>query len=182
MSDVLSDRVTAIIEPSVVDLGYDLVRVALVGGRRRILQIMVERIDRAEMTVEDCATASRAISALLDVEDPIQDAYDLEVSSPGIDRPLVRLDDYARFSGFEAKIELQRPLDGQKRLRGTLLGVGDGDVVTICLKTPGTSKPPGAKTAGDQKDAGFSVPYADIKTAKLVLTDALIKASQAGRL
>lgn len=175
MSDVLSDRVAGIIRPSVEDLGYDLVRVALIGGRRRILQVMVERSDRAEMTVEDCATVSRAVSALLDVEDPIQSAYDLEVSSPGIDRPLVRLDDYERFSGFEAKIELQRPLDGYKRLRGTLLGVAEGDVVGISLKVPG-----GSVDATD--GTGFSVPYADIKTGKLVLTDDLIKASQSGRL
>lgn len=165
MPDALEMRIVAIITPSVGAMGYDVVRAGLQGGRRRTLQIMVERADRAEMTVDDCASVSQAISALLDVADPIRGTYNLEVSSPGIDRPLVRLSDYDRFSGFEAKIELEQPIDGRKRLRGTLLGVGENETVTINLQ-------------GD----GFSVPYSLIKAAKLVLTDELIAASQAGRL
>lgn len=165
MSDQISNRIAEIIGPSVSAMGYDLVRATLTGTRQRTLQVMVERTDRAEMNVDDCANVSRAVSALLDVEDPITEAYNLEVSSPGIDRPLVRLDDYRRFSGFEAKIELQQLVDGRKRVRGTLQGVGDGDVVTI-----------------DSKGEGISVPYSDIKTAKLVLTDDLIEASLAGKL
>ena len=165
MSDQISNRIAEIIGPSVSAMGYDLVRATLAGTRQRTLQVMVERTDRAEMNVDDCANVSRAVSALLDVEDPITEAYNLEVSSPGIDRPLVRLDDYRRFSGFEAKIELQQLVDGRKRVRGTLQGVGDGDVVTI-----------------DSKGEGISVPYSDIKTAKLVLTDDLIEASLAGKL
>ena len=164
MSDILGEKVAGIIGPSVQAMGYDLVRATLSGERRRTLQIMVERTDRAEMTVEDCASVSRAVSAILDVEDPIHDAYELEVSSPGIDRPLVRLDDFERFSGFEAKIELRRLLDGRKRVRGTLRGVDD-ESVTV-----------------DTKDDGISIPYSEIKAAKLVLTDDLIQASLAGKL
>src|SRR5205823_15005961 len=104
-----------IIEPSLAVMGYQAVRLAFVGARGATLQIMAERVDGAAMTVEDCAEISRAVSALLDVADPIASAYTLEVSSPGIDRPLVRPEDYERFTGFEARIELTRPLDGRKR-------------------------------------------------------------------
>jgi ribosome maturation factor RimP len=165
MSDVLGEKVAEIIGPSVNAMGYDLVRANLSGERHLTLQIMVERADRAEMTVEDCASVSRAVSALLDVEDPIRDPYNLEVSSPGIDRPLVQLADFDRFSGFVAKIELRRLLDGRKNLRGTLRGVSDDESVTI-----------------DTKGDGVTVPYSEIKAAKLVLTDDLIEASLAGKL
>ncbi len=165
MSDVLGEKVARIIGPSVSAMGYDVVRATLNGDRNLTLQIMVERTDRAEMTVEDCASVSRAVSALLDVEDPIPDAYNLEVSSPGIDRPLVRLDDYERFSGFEARLELHRAVEGRKRVRGTIRGVEGGESVAI-----------------DTKEDGISIPYSEIKAAKLVLTDELIQASLAGRL
>jgi ribosome maturation factor RimP len=165
MSDVLGEKVAEIIGPSVAAMGYDMVRASLNGDRRRTLQIMVERADRAEMTVEDCAAVSRAVSALLDVEDPIQGAYNLEVSSPGIDRPLVRPDDFERFSGFEAKIDLHRVIDGRKRLRGTIRGIDGEQCVAI-----------------DTNDDGVTIPYSEIKAAKLVLTDDLIKASLARKL
>jgi ribosome maturation factor RimP len=165
MSEVLDQKVAEIIGPSVNAMGYDLVRAALNGERQKTLQIMVERVDRAEMTVEDCASVSRAVSALLDVEDPITDAYNLEVSSPGIDRPLVQLADFDRFSGYEARIELRQLMDGRKKLRGTLRGVGEDESVTI-----------------DTKGDGITIPYSEIKAAKLVLTDDLIKASLAGKL
>src|ERR1700687_93581 len=103
-------------------MGYRVVRVALTGTGRPTLQVMAERRDDASMTVEDCAEISRSISALLDVADPIAGAYMLEVSSPGIDRPLVRPEDYDRFAGFEARIELNAPLDGRKRFPGRALG------------------------------------------------------------
>src|SRR5437763_12585344 len=103
-------------------MGYRLVRVMLTSARRGTLQVMAERLDDAPMTVADCADISRSLSALLDVEDPIAGAYTLEVSSPGVDRPLVRPEDYDRFAGFDAKIELAEPLDGRKRFRGRLLG------------------------------------------------------------
>ncbi len=149
-----------LIAPTLAGMGYALVRARLSGGGRRTLQVMAERSDGATMKVADCAEISRALSALLDVEDPIEGAYDLEVSSPGIDRPLVRLDDFARFVGFDAKIETARPIDGRKRFSGRLDGVSAGRV-HIDL--------------GDGTVA--ALPYEDICEAKLVLTDELIAAS-----
>ena len=113
-----TNEIARIIEPSLEAMGYRLVRLMQTGGLQRpTLQIMAERRDDAPMTVEDCAEISRAVSALLDVADPIASAYMLEVSSPGIDRPLVRPEDYDRFAGFEARIELVEPLDGRKRFQ-----------------------------------------------------------------
>jgi ribosome maturation factor RimP len=123
-------RVEQIITPTLDDMGYELVRVQLSGGQAHSrLQIMAERADQQGMTVDDCADISRAISALLDVEDPIAGAYDLEVSSPGIDRPLTRPKDFVRFAGHPARIELREALDGQRRFRGMLKGVEDGKAV-----------------------------------------------------
>ena len=150
-------RVVGLIEPSLDALGYDLVRVRLGGGEHRTLQIMAERKDRREMTVEDCAHISRNISAILDVEDPIAGAYDLEVSSPGIDRPLVRKDDFERFTGHMARIETARPLDGRKRFKGRIAGLSGENAVIDC------------------GDAAASIPYDQIARAKLVLTDELIE-------
>src|SRR6516165_6406859 len=99
-------------------MGYRLVRVLMTGGRRATLQVMAERFDDVPITHDDCALISQSVSALLDAADPIAGAYTLEVSSPGIDRPLVRAEDYDRFSGFNAKIELIMPLDGRRRFRG----------------------------------------------------------------
>jgi ribosome maturation factor RimP len=150
--------IVPIIEPSLEAMGYRLVRVAFLGAKRATLQIMAERIDEAPMTVDDCAEISRSVSALLDVADPIADAYMLEVSSPGIDRPLTRPEDYDRFAGFEARVELGQPLDGRKRFRGRLLG-RTGDHVRL------------ASEAGE-----VQLPFADIAKAKLVITDDLLKA------
>ncbi len=105
-------QIETMIVPSLEAMGYSVVRVSFTGGRRPTLQIMVERRDDRAMTVEDCATVSHSVSALLDVADPIAIPYHLEISSPGIDRPLVRRADYERFAGFEAKIELQRRSTG----------------------------------------------------------------------
>src|SRR5215831_8244475 len=110
-----TNRIAAIIEPALAAMGYRLVRVVLTSGRRATLQVMAERLDDAPMTVDDCAQISHSVSALLDVADPLPGAYMLEISSPGIDRPLVRAEDYDRFCGLEAKIELARPLNGRKR-------------------------------------------------------------------
>ncbi len=151
-------RVEAIIAPSLEAMGFEVVRVRLSGSQTPVLQVMAERPD-GTMTIEDCAEVSRAVSALLDVEDPIKSAYNLEVSSPGIDRPLTRLRDYERYAGFEARIETRRPVDGRKRFRGKLLGI---DAENIKLAT----------------DTGeVLLPFAEIDTAKLVLTDELITAS-----
>ena len=106
---VLADRIAEMVRPTIEALGYSLVRVQILGRQRPRLQVMAERSDGRPMMVEDCASLSRSISAVLDVEDPIAAPYTLEVSSPGIDRPLVRLADYDRFAGFEARIELARP-------------------------------------------------------------------------
>ena len=155
-----SGKIEALIAPSLAAMGYRVVRVAITGGRRATLQIMAERVDDKAMTVEDCADISRTVSALLDVADPIATAYTLEVSSPGIDRPLVRREDFARFAGFEAKIELTAPVDGRRRFRGTLLGV-EGDDVRVLVDA-----------------APVALPLATVVRAKLVLTDELLAASR----
>jgi len=155
-----TNEIAQMIEPSLVAMGYRLVRVVVTNGRRATLQVMAERIDDAPMTVDDCALISRSVSALLDVADPIAGAYLLEISSPGIDRPLVRPEDYDRFSGFEARIELTEPFAGRKRFRGRLLGTADGEVRL-------------ATEAGEAR-----LPLASVARARLVLTDDLIAASR----
>ena len=137
-------------------MGFDLVRVQVSEAQRRTLQIMAERLDDGMMTVEDCAAISRSVSALLDVEDPIKGSYTLEVSSPGLDRPLTRLKDYTRFAGLEAKIELRHPMDGQRRFRGRIAGLADDQVQL------------------DMEDTRVTIPYADIERAKLILNDELL--------
>jgi ribosome maturation factor RimP len=151
--------IEALITPSLEAMGYRVVRVVFTGGRRATLQIMAERAADGAMTVEDCADVSRAVSALLDVADPIASPYLLEVSSPGIDRPLVRRADYERFAGFEAKVELARARDGRRRFRGKLLGL-EGDDLKLDLGTE-----------------AVLLPLDEIANAKLVLTDALISAT-----
>ena len=160
MASELESEIERLIAPALDGLGFAVVRVKLLGKAPRTLQVMAERQGGATMTVNDCGEISRVISALLDVEDPISGSYSLEVSSPGIDRPLVSADDFERFAGHLAKIETRRPLDGRKRFRGQLLGVA-GDDVRVMV------------------DGGVAaIPFADITAAKLVLTDALIAASQ----
>jgi len=154
-------RVAAIIEPIVADLGYRLVRVKTSRRNGMTLQVMAERPD-GTMTVDDCEQISRNISPALDVEDPITEAYHLEVSSPGIDRPLVRRSDFERWSGHIAKIETSLPVDGRRRFRGTLLGV-EGEATGLRLE----DAPAGAPDR-------VQIPLAAIGDAKLVLTDALI--------
>ena len=157
-------RIAAIIEPSLGAMGYSLVRVAHTGGRRPTLQIMAERRDGAGMTVADCEEISRNVSALLDVQDPIAGAYVLEVSSPGIDRPLVRPEDYERFSGFEAKVELGHGIEGRKRFRGRILG-RSGDTVRLATE-----------------QGEVDLPLSDVARAKLVLTDDLLAAAQQNKI
>ena len=153
-------KIESMIGPSLEAMGYSIVRIAFTGGRRPTLQIMAERNDNAGMTVEDCESISHTVSALLDVADPIDTAYQLEISSPGIDRPLTRRADYERFAGFEAKIEMQRPIEGRRRFQGKLMGL-DGDDAKLLV---------GA-------DA-LRLPLNAIARAKLVLTDELIAATQ----
>ncbi len=123
----LAARVADLVEPALLDRGFRLVRVAISGREGKTVQVMAERAD-GTLTIEDCETISREISPLLDVHDPIAGSYRLEVSSPGIDRPLVRPSDFEDWSGYEAKIELKEPIDGRKRFRGTLEGFEDGEV------------------------------------------------------
>ncbi|HYZ27222.1 MAG TPA: ribosome maturation factor RimP [Geminicoccaceae bacterium] len=156
-------EITELIEPTLNEMGFELVRVLVSGGQRPTLQIMVEREDQTPMTVEHCAEVSRAVSALLDVADPIAGAYRLEVTSPGIDRPLVRRADYQRFAGLEARLETELPIDGRRRFRGRLVGLA-GDQVRLALPE------------GEQE-----IPFDAIKKAKLVLTDELLAAARTER-
>ena len=149
-----------LVRPALQALDYDLVRVQLSTRGDLRLQIMAERSDRSEMTVEDCATISRNISTLLDAEDPISEAYTLEVSSPGIDRPLVRLDDYERFAGLEARIECCSSVLDQKNFSGILKGTDDTNVLI------------------DVDGELYEIPFTKIYRAKLTLTDELIAANQ----
>ncbi|GGB47975.1 ribosome maturation factor RimP [Roseibium aquae] len=160
----LEARVAAIVEPVIEDLGYRLVRAKISAANGCTLQIMAERPD-GTMTVEDCETVSRGVSPALDVEDPINRAYHLEVSSPGIDRPLVRTSDFDRWSGHDTKIEMAVLQDGRRRFRGVLLGAENG---MAKLKLPDT-KP-------DEPDT-VTLPLSEIGEARLVLTDDLITAA-----
>ncbi len=144
-----------ILEPAVEAAGFRLVRLRLMGGHTKTLQIMAERPD-GTMNVEDCATLARALQDFLEEGNPLEGDFDLEVSSPGIDRPLTRLTDFARWAGHEAKLELLNPIEGRKRFRGQLLGL-DGQDVTI-----------------ESQGQRISIPFRGIAEAKLVLTDALI--------
>lgn len=155
----LEDRVAEIIEPTLEDMGFALVRVQLSGGKRKQLQVMAEHKNFGPMTVDDCAQISRAISAVLDVEDPITDAYNLEVSSPGIDRPLVRPADFDRFKGLLARVDVATPIDGRKRFKGKIAGI-DGETVTV---------------ETDQGPLQFD--FGDIAKASLIITDELLRSA-----
>jgi ribosome maturation factor RimP len=152
-------QVAELIEPTLSDMGFELVRVLLHGGQRPTLQVMAERADRVPMTVEHCAEISRAVSAILDVADPIAGAYRLEVTSPGLDRPLTRRADFERFRGFEARIETELPIEGRRRFRGRLLGVVE-DQLRLQLA-----------------DGEQAIPYAGIRKAKLIVTDEMLAAA-----
>jgi ribosome maturation factor RimP len=160
--------IEALIAPSLAAMGFRVLRVVFTGtgGSRATLQIMAERADESGMTVDDCSEVSNAVSALLDVADPVPGAYVLEVSSPGIDRPLLRPEDYQRFAGFEAKLDLARPVEGRRRFRGRLLGL-EGDAAKLRVT--------------DKLSLGEAttvlVPLDAIQRAKLVLTDDLIAAT-----
>lgn len=155
LTDLLR-RIEDIVSPTVVGMGYEVVRVAMSKGGT--LQIMIEPADGRPMDVEDCATLSRALSAVLDVEDPIPSAYTLEISSPGIDRPLTREKDWTRWAGHLARVETTEPVAGRRRFKGTLLGLVDG-VVKLRLE--------------DGSEA--AVPLAAVSRAKLEMTDALLE-------
>lgn len=156
----LEAKLAAIVAPSLEYMGYELVRVAVLGRDRPTVQIMADRADGTQITVDDCETISRQLSAVLDVEDPIPGAWSLEVSSAGIDRPLTRVKDWNRYAGHLARVETKFPVNGRKRYAGVVLGADDAlarlrldDSTEIALK------------------------LSDIRRAKLVLTDALIEAT-----
>lgn len=149
-------RLAEIVTPVIEDLGFELVRIRLMTGKTATLQIMAERPEGG-IEVDDCAAISTAVSATLDVEDPILDTYTLEVSSPGIDRPLTRLKDFETFEGYEAKIETSELIDGRKRFKGILAGV-EGDEVLVNI---------------EEGTVGLKFDW--LTDAKLVLTDELIK-------
>jgi ribosome maturation factor RimP len=151
-------RVAAVVEPVIGDLGFRLVRIKVTAQNGCTVQIMAERED-GTMSVADCESVSRAVSPVLDLEDPIGRAYYLEVSSPGIDRPLTRMADFEAHKGFEVKLELDRLAEGRKRFRGVLAGV-EGDQVGIDL---------------EGEEATAMIPFAWIIEAKLVLNDQLMK-------
>ncbi|CUH64921.1 Ribosome maturation factor RimP [Thalassovita gelatinovora] len=153
-------RLAEIITPVIEDMGFELVRVRLMGGKTHTLQIMAERPEGG-IEVDECAKISTAVSAVLDVEDPILDQYILEVSSPGIDRPLTRLKDFETFEGYEVKIETTEMIDGRRRFKGMLAGV-EGDEVLINLDQDGA-----------EVTVGLNFDW--LSDAKLVLTEDLIK-------
>lgn len=156
----------ALVAPAVEAAGFRLVRLRLMGGKRKTLQIMAERPD-GTMDVEDCATLSRSLSEVLDAANPISDDYTLEVSSPGIDRPLTAPEDFARFAGHEARLELHTSQNGRKRFKGQLIGLDGREVIIDTQGAAGTER--------------MHFPFDEIAEAKLVLTDKLIQESLKAR-
>jgi ribosome maturation factor RimP len=160
MADIA--KLTGLIEPIATGMGLVLVRVAMFGGKSDpTLQIMAERPETRQLVIEDCAELSRRISDMLDEEDPIEEAYRLEVSSPGIDRPLTRFADFVDWEGFDARLRLTESVMGRKQVDGRLGGILDEDIIITTPKTQET----------------LMIPFALIHSAKLILTDALIKAT-----
>ncbi|MGI8704192.1 MAG: ribosome maturation protein RimP [Sphingomicrobium sp.] len=160
MADIAAIR--NVIEPELRSLGYDLVRVAMIGGTSDpTLQVMAERPDTRQLALGDCERISRHLSEVLDAADPIEGSYRLEVSSPGIDRPLTRLEDYDDWAGHEARITLGEPMGGRKQFSGTIRGTGEGGIVHL--------------KGRDGND--YPIPLASISSAKLLLTDELIEST-----
>jgi ribosome maturation factor RimP len=154
----VEERVIALIEPTAKNLGFRIVRVRVSGNRRKRLQIMAERLSDGQMGVDDCGRLSRALSPVFDLEDPIPGGeYDLEISSPGIDRPLMSLEDFERFLGHEAKFETAAMIDGRRRWKGQIKAV-EGDVIVV------------AAEGGEAR-----LNFAQLSEARLVLTDKLIE-------
>lgn len=148
----LEQQIEKLIAPALLDKGFNVVRVQLQGSKTKTLQIMIEHIKDTNITVDDCALVSRTVSVLLDVDDPIHEHYILEISSPGLDRPLVKKSDFQRFAGSMIKVELKTPYEGSRRFRGLLLEV-DGDLVKIEL---------------DPQKEVAEFAFSDIQKAKLI--------------
>ncbi len=158
----MDERILAIADPVAKDMGFAIVRIRVMSGNRAIVQVMAERLSDGQMSVADCATLSRELSSVFEVEDPIDSAYVLEVSSPGLDRPLTDLAHFDRYKGLLARVELDRLMEGRKRFRGHLAGL-DGDNIAIDL---------------EKEDETALIPFAWIAEAKLLITDELIKQGQ----
>lgn len=146
-----------LLEPVIDGLGYELVRILTIGQKNPTLQIMIDRKDGTDIVVDDCATVSRAISEIMDEKDPIQDQYSLEVSSPGLDRPLMKPEHYKRFLGYETKIETAMEVSGRKRFKGKTTQVDDKDNISL-----------------EMDGQVYVIPFAEISKAKIVLTDELL--------
>ena len=153
---LLESRILLIAKPIIQDMGFEVIRIRLIDGKSKLIQIMIDS-PKMNITVDDCANISNELSAAIDVEDPYEDAFNLEVSSPGIDRPLTRLCDFDQWSGYEAKLETNTAIEGQKRFKGILSGT-DGDEILIKL---------------DIGTIGLKFDW--LSDAKLILTDALIR-------
>lgn len=146
-----------VIEPVIEDLGYDTVRIMTIGEKNPTLQIMIEHKDyNQELTVDDCAAVSRAVSAVLDEKDPIEGRYTLEVSSPGLDRPLTKPEHFLRFIGYAVKIETAEPVEKRKRFKGTLKNISPDNIITV-----------------DSEGTDYSIAFANVAKAKIVITDEL---------
>ena len=146
------------LEPVVDGMGYELVRVLTIGAKNPTLQVMIDRKDGKEVTVDDCAAVSRRLSDVLDEKDPIESQYSLEVSSPGIDRPLTKPEHFARFSGYEAKIETSTVIEGRKRFKGRISGIDDKN--NIAFEMDGTE---------------YVIPFDEVAKAKILITDELLQ-------
>ncbi len=156
----LEQRIRNLIEPSLAHMGYVIVRVRLEGKKEPVVQIMAERHDGSGITLDECATISHTVSALMDVEDPIMSAYRLEVSSPGMDRPLVSRQDFVTYQGQQIKIDMQVPVNGRKRFKGQLLGEAER-MVTLAIE-----------------EGEVTLPLDDIRDAKLVITEEMLRQAQ----
>jgi len=158
----MDERVFAIADPIAKDMGLNIVRVRVQSGRRKTVQIMAERVSDGLLGIAECEALSRELTATMDVEDPIHDPFILEVSSPGLERPLTSLEDFKHYAGYKARVDLDRMVEGRKRFRGILVGI-DGKNIDIDL---------------DGEDETAQIPFEWVSEAKLLITDELIKAGQ----
>ncbi len=144
------------VAPTIENMGFEVVRIMTTGTQKVTVQIMIERQDHKNLVVDDCAAVSRAVSAILDEKDPIDGEYSLEVSSPGVDRPLTKPEHFKRFVGYETKIETDEAVDGRKRFRGKIVSVKENNIINFVMN-----------------NKEYSIPFDVITKAKLVLTDEL---------
>lgn len=151
-----------LLEPIIDELGYEAVRIITMGQAHPTLQIMIDRKDGSEINVEDCAKVSRAVSEVMDEKDPISDQYTLEVSSPGLDRPLTKLEHFKRFSGYEAKVETDVEVERRKRFKGKIVNVDDKNNINF-----------------DMEGTQYAIPFDAVSKARIIITDELLKEYEA---